>query len=231
MPLIFLHINKTAGTSLRAVVERNYSGAELLLLYPNRIGMPLEAFHSLSPDKKAQFSVVYGHVSYGIHKHWDTDSSYYCILRDPIERTLSTFAHHLRNPLSEELHRLPEEQRSIERFLDLKLVGTDNLMTRMLSGISHIAYGQCNASHLERACENLDKHFAMVLFQETLARDVRSLGERLGWAHREVPMLNTSKNRILREQCSPEVHARLKELNDLDKQLYAYAKKASPDRT
>jgi hypothetical protein len=93
----------------------------------------------------------------------------------------------------------------------------------MLSGVRHVRFGECTKSHLELACENLERHFLNVLFQESLTKDTELLAKQLGWEHQNLPVLNISTDRILLEQCSKYALEKLADLNSFDQQLYEFA--------
>jgi hypothetical protein len=112
--LLFLHIPKSAGTTLTSCLtdwyynpqptevqrgipsklERFYDGD--LLFYP--IGFykdpegrfPEEMIPLL---RRRGLKVVTGHFSYGIHEHIPGDSSYITVVRDPTKRILSLYYH------------------------------------------------------------------------------------------------------------------------------------------
>src|SRR3989304_7440515 len=86
--VIFLHIPKTAGSSLRKVVERFYSPEKIYLIYErNHNNMhDRNAFKALSDSDKLKIKIFMGHVSFGLHDFIPQACSYVTMLRDPIEK-------------------------------------------------------------------------------------------------------------------------------------------------
>ena len=66
--VIFLHIPKTAGTTMHSIFEKLYPPGALYSTYPaNHPHGSLEAYEAFPPERKAQIRVLLGHFSYGVH--------------------------------------------------------------------------------------------------------------------------------------------------------------------
>src|SRR5207302_9080987 len=69
--IVFLHLPKTAGTSLNAIFRRQYRMAELHFVTPRpheiRYGLQsrMEDFYSLPPEKVARIKMLRGHFVFG----------------------------------------------------------------------------------------------------------------------------------------------------------------------
>ena len=88
--IIFLHIPKTAGTTLHHIINRQYRQRQLYV-YDNSREDALDAFINLSPQTKASLKLIRGHLSYGLHEHLPGTHSYFTFLRDPVDRVLSHY--------------------------------------------------------------------------------------------------------------------------------------------
>jgi len=77
MTVLFLHIEKTGGTSVTQVLKR----------WAKR---PCSGGLNERIDFEADF--VYGHFDYGLHEHFE-EAEYITILRDPISRMVSHYCH------------------------------------------------------------------------------------------------------------------------------------------
>lgn len=94
-PLIFIHIPKTAGTAVRAIVDRwfpdrvhsHYFNAATQAL-PERLDLDLPAYRHTPP-------VIYGHFNklrgFGIEDYYPKVSQFVTILRDPFEAAASAY--------------------------------------------------------------------------------------------------------------------------------------------
>jgi len=92
--VIYHHIAKTGGTSLRKVVQANYRGKALLELYgPNRGSVAwYEAYyHALSYQRKAEIQCIAAHSAHFITPIIDRPFQIFTLLRDPVERVVSLY--------------------------------------------------------------------------------------------------------------------------------------------
>ena len=66
--LIFLHIPKTAGTTLNRIIEWQYSPFEIFTMDPYRIRATPERLKRLPEGRRRRLRVVRGHMFYGVHE-------------------------------------------------------------------------------------------------------------------------------------------------------------------
>lgn len=86
--LVFLHLQKTAGMTLHAVLDAQFSGPRI-----SPIMYQIE-FMEHSPEALERFSLLHGHYFYGILSRLLRGRPIYMtFLRDPVERALSQYAH------------------------------------------------------------------------------------------------------------------------------------------
>jgi len=92
--VIFHHIAKTGGTSLRKVVQANYKGKALLELYgPGRgsVAWYDEHYHALSRRRKAEIQCIAAHSAHFIIPVIDRPFQVFTLLRDPVDRVISLY--------------------------------------------------------------------------------------------------------------------------------------------
>src|SRR5438128_12090457 len=66
--LIFLHIPKTAGTTLNRIIDWQYNPVSIFTVDPHRIRATVARFKTFSEQRRRRFRVVRGHLRYGIHE-------------------------------------------------------------------------------------------------------------------------------------------------------------------
>jgi len=154
--LIFLHIPKTAGTTINDIFKKNYSEEEFFDIY--HYGYALKKYRNLEAKEKEKLKIIKGHFPYGIHQVLEIPAyQYITILRDPVERVISQY-HHSRGTPSDVYHEIfTKGNVNLENCMGEGRI-PDNLQVRYLAGITDTYFGQCNEDHLEKAKENLTKH-------------------------------------------------------------------------
>ncbi|MEH7380573.1 sulfotransferase family 2 domain-containing protein [Bacillus sp. JJ1533] len=207
--LIFMHIPKSAGTTMRSIIKQQYSENEVCNL------RYIENENSLETIR-----CFYGHKPFGIHQKLLKSKSYTYItmLRDPIEHVISTYYYILRKPKNS-MHNVIKNM-SFEEFItnnseEFRL-RTSNRQTRYASGE--------NPPDLGRAKENLAKHFSVVGITEMFDESVFLMMKELGWNNISYERQNVTKNRPLKDQLSKDVLKIIEDNNKLDIELYQYAK-------
>jgi hypothetical protein len=190
--LIFLHIPKTAGTSLRQVIEKEYPGNACLYLYYPAPYQPnvIKEIQANLPTAKALF----GHFSFGIHQVLGIQGQYIAFLRHPIERVISLYNHHARHPQAAYYEMIQRGLSLLDMLQNQITPETNNHITRIIAccGLP----GMLDDTRvLEQALDNIEKHFCFVGLVERFAQSVTLLGKKLGWksAH-AIPYLNVNTN-------------------------------------
>jgi hypothetical protein len=231
--LIFLHIPKTAGTTLKRVIERQYKVSEIgKCYYQKRVKTLREALDRLNglPKERAdEIKIIVGHVGFGVHEYLPWPCSYFTILRDPIDRVISSYYQTRRgesDPLREEARRL-----SLKDFVSSGLVkAMDNGQTRLLSGAAveedllgkKVEYGRCDEAMLERAKKNLREQIVVGL-SERFDESLMLLKSVLGWSSIYYVKANVGRNRTRKEEISKDALRCIEKYNELDLELYRYA--------
>lgn len=227
--VVFVHIPKTAGSSLREVLLRQYPprrGRTFWIVDPVKDSAWLA---SLPEEERARLSLVEGHMYYGVHELLPRPCVYLTMLRDPMERVLSYYSH-IR---SREDHFLYEAAREltlgacIERGLTVEL---DNFMVRALSSLRHanVPVGGVTREMLEEAKAHLDGMYLGLTerFEESLAWFAARLGWRGlgGWRGAATARANITAARVRREDLSRSDVEMVEGANAYDTELYAYGR-------
>jgi hypothetical protein len=111
--LVFCHIPKTAGTAVTAALRQMVGDSRTL-----HAGRPSEtaAFRSMTPADISQYEVVSGHIPIADLLRVCGPNAIYCsLVREPVARMTSFFAHVARDPSNPDHSR---SQNGIDAWLD-----------------------------------------------------------------------------------------------------------------
>lgn len=215
--LVFIHIGKTAGTSLRMMLTR--------ALGPNSCSNPFVQSYMTEQEARHYdaFRVVCGHISRVDQLRWFANREVITILREPIDRCLS-FIHYVRSLPPEssqtaaDAHRLPilEYMETEEAQRNLH-----NTMVRQLGG--HMLDAPVDLPFLLDMARGTLKNALWVGRQDSLDADLSRLAVILGVAFETArENMTPSRPRLVDED--PLVLERLHALNSYDLQLWQWAK-------
>lgn len=200
-PLIFLHIPRTGGMSVRNTMDRVY-GRE-------NIGRPWWGDHAGEPvPRDVRYKDAwYGHFRFGLHEHIGRPNTrYITILREPTERVLSEFK---RNKWRERYGYRPIDLVRDTKTPNAVALAGDNLMTRMLSGCTNPNEFMMT-SHVDQAVENLLEHFCFVGFTHCYADLEAFVRDELGWPIESLPHDNKGRDEEItdeeREELKTSIH-------------------------
>ena len=225
--LVLLHIRKTAGTTLAGALGNRFAADDCLFLYDRA-----------APEERLldRYRFVTGHLDVGALKRFRRRPYVVTCLRDPIERSLSTYSFFRWFPPGDYEVLLPQlgpvayERRveamrlarelPLEEFLlqapELAHEYLGNLQTRIFSGIGIEPGGE----RLDVALEAL-MGCDFIGITERLDESAVWLARRLGWRQlAPMPRANVSADRLRRERVSPNALTALEDLTELDALLY-----------
>lgn len=198
---MFLHIPKTAGTSVTAALYDHTPQSRYAAVYGGGQWLSLEQFAGLPLHQRQELDLVVGHLYFGWGSFIGKPCRYITFLRDPMERVESQYWHYVNNGISTiqvgkdsfPLHEVVNEGMT-EDF--------DNLQIRMIAGVSNHtrAAGQIDDACAAAALNNLRNDFAFVGFFDTLDTDFGPLLSVLGMPSRELAHLNVTPLDSLRRK-------------------------------
>lgn len=253
--VLFLHIPKTGGTTLKHCIYNeykmngNYVAEDGYLVngiyyYPGgfykETQIPPKVIRAMKRD---DIRAVTGHFSFGIHSYISRHWTYVTLLRNPVDRVVS-FYYHLRkhnwienynwlrarvkNKLDE---KILSRDIDIEDFvLHLSCMEADNDQTRRIAGLDP-EFGKCSISILNKAKENLCRDFSAVGVTERFAETLILIKRTLGWAHEPyyLPGL-VNKDRPASASLPQRSVDIILERNQLDANLYEFANELLSER-
>ncbi|MGI9285520.1 MAG: sulfotransferase family 2 domain-containing protein [Pseudomonadales bacterium] len=236
--IIFLHIAKTAGTSL---VEffRKILPAEQMMTHGDFVKFPRG--HALPPQAIADYRFISGHFGYSYIGKYIKDSYSFTFLRDPVDRVLSFY----RFCMNIDMQRQYVVARAARDLtLDQFMTSTRPEIVEMLDNmqtwqLAHM-YWQEERKELQHYSENeiltLAKNhlteFSFVGFTEAFPEgfsrildDLNIVPEKLNITNvRKTPWHYRTQDPITADQLKPATLAMLKSRMALDYALYDFAK-------
>jgi hypothetical protein len=182
-PLFFLHLPKTGGTSAREIYAVWFKDV-LLLHYYNEVASKMPKKYDLARLHAAGKSVaVCGHFNrargFGVDQYYPDASQFITILRNPLERALSSYFH---------------LRRRKEKFQDKSRIPADDvtefLLTTKMSIVNQFPPG-ITLSNYKDFIESLFIEIGLLeCLDESLSRIARKLGR--VYAPGSVPLLNVA---------------------------------------
>lgn len=221
--VIYVHIHRTAGTTLRQIIQRQYAAPERY--YFDDPGHSLAHFRGLSSAHRAKLKLLEGHMEFGLHKHLPQAATYITVLRHPIKRAVSYY-HLLRRVPRHPLYNFINDNNL--SLLDLiesqKAPLLANGQTRILSGLGgQYSFGTCPPQVLEQAKQNLKQSFSVVGLTERFDETLLLFQRTLGWRNLFYTRENATPQKLQENPIDDHTLALLTEYNQLDLALYDYA--------
>ena len=170
---LFMHVPKTAGTSLSAAIAKQLQLSTHWLYH--RGPFPIAAqVADLSPCAFHDLDLVGGHFAYGLHKRFARSCRYVAVLREPLAFLRSYFFYRKdvqRFPPFRDLDIFAAMERRLDHYLD-------NCFTRCFAGLS--PEQPVNDHALAEAKANMERDFAFVGLVERMEESVTRLSALIG---------------------------------------------------
>lgn len=232
--LIFLHIPKTGGSTLDAIIDANYP-PDTVFSVQSPIRDSLAAFRALPKAERGRLRVVRGHGVQGLHRELDQPCAYATLLRDPVDRVLSQY-YFIRESTNHPRHRdLQARGSTLLEYLRAGLnPQADNGQVRSISGVGdgtgeEVPFGSCTRAMLDDARRRLETEFALVGVTECFDEFLALAGRTLGWRHCHYVRRKVTRSRPLAATLSPEERAAVDACTQLDRELYATARRRAAE--
>jgi len=220
--LVFVHIPKTAGTTVVSILSRMADGPTAWLQFSRGWR---EQWLARPEAERASYEFLSGHVPYGLHEHHPRPCVYATMLRDPVERVVSHYYHVLRTPTHYLYQRVVGSDMSLHDYAASDLtIELDNHQTRMLSGLDHWARSpieEHGPELLRLARDHIASDFCAVGLTERIDDSLRILAHVLGWS--EVPAYESKRVASRPRSIEPDVRETILRRNRFDDELYRWA--------
>ena len=135
--VIFLHLPKTAGTTLNRLIEWEYRLSEMYSIDPVLFEWSAAHLRKLPPARLRKTRMFKGHMLFGLHEVLPQPSTYITVLRDPVERVLSAFYFMRSYKLHPLYWKLRREKWTMEEFVQRST--RDNVQCKIIAGADYDA--------------------------------------------------------------------------------------------
>jgi hypothetical protein len=211
--IIFLHIVKTGGTTLRWALENQFTPSTVYRCYESK-GGTLAQVAAMSKQRKDRIRFFVTHYGYGVHEFLSKPFTYLTMVRDPVSRTISQYYDFFYKDgkgdcctLSEYIHRMPFDKQ-------------DNIQTRFIAGA--INADNVTPQDLDRAKRNLENHFSVIGVLERFEESLALLCRIFDWPSITFVRRNKTKSRPDVIPLSERERKLLKNHNAYDEDLYKF---------
>lgn len=213
--LIFLHIPKAAGSTLRSVIKRQYPRHTIHKLYgPHTL---IDRFINLPEPSRREIRVLQGHIPFGLHKYMLVPVDYLTMLRDPVDRVISLY-YWIRETRASTLHELVKGM-SLSHFAGSGFAITSNYQTSLLSGLM-----SDSEEALAAAKNNLELPHTTFGLKERFDESLILFRNVLGWKRVYYSRRNVTGSRPGKQEVSDDVIRTIEQHNRADIDLYNFAR-------
>lgn len=227
--LLFIHIPKTAGSSMKDVLVRQY-GAGLRDVHDEEARIQrqnVQCILDLPDDQQARIGCIVGHMPYGLHEYLTGAWAYSVILRHPLKRMVSNYQH-----VQHSARGYPARNLSFEAYA--QRAGNDSIQIRYLLGMMRPDTLRVDRETplppdaLERAKAALRTQYAAFGLTERFDESMLLFAQAFGW---QMPLyLRQNVGTPSRQPISAESLAAVTAMLPVEMALYEYARTLFEER-
>ena len=183
---IFMHIPKTAGTTLRGIVDGQFGKNNVLTYYNQRSSQLLDNLYAILKVND-NYRAIIGHFSFGVHRNLEKPLTYITFLRHPVARTVSQYKemivnhpHYIQAADGSRMDLIESLQANPEYYSDYQ--------TKHLVGHKSPYLNDPNVGEI--ALDILDEYFGFVGLVEYFDSSIDQLTNLFGWQRTEYSRKN-----------------------------------------
>ena len=228
--VILLHIPKTAGRTLHHIIARRFPKDAVYDTFgfdrTSRGRSRIAELKELPEEDRARIRYVRLHPGpFGLHEYFPQPCSYVTLLRDPVDRLLSSYFFILRSPY---LHNYIRDEATSECMtLEDFARSRTNVQIRMVSGVAgdSLTYsGTLPSDVMAISKRNIQEHFAFVGLVESFDESLALLNRAFGWTNTLYTRENVAKKRPRKEDIPKDTLRLIESCNEVDIELYEWAR-------
>lgn len=220
IPLIFFHVGKAGGSSLRDILKRYYNKENVYTISSKNNKKAEREFTELSPAELAGIKLLMGHMHFGLHEYFPgADAKYFTFLRHPVSRLISSYEYAKRHPFHQAHKKFSKANLTFEESLGFM---TFNRVTMQLAGVQDKKI-PCNDNFYNQAIENLERHFVFVGLMEKFNESVLLLAKTLDWTY-VPPFMRKNVGNSDKTPVSQALKEKIAGLEYYDMKIYNYVK-------
>ena len=222
--VIFLHIPKAAGTTLRDILYRQYEKEYIYELDGQNFVRSLEDFKQLDPKEKEKVRLLMGHMYFGLHELLPSPPMYITMLRNPVEKVISYYYFVSRLNTHADYELIKSQNISLKEYCSMNRPNMCNAQTRFIAG-ENFSKVNNEPKMLEQAKTNLREHFSIVGITEKFDETLMLMKQKLGWNSSPYYYRRNTNRSVsyVPHKIKEDTIATIREYNQLDIELYKYA--------
>jgi hypothetical protein len=218
--VIFLHLPKTAGTTVNRLIEWEYRLSEMYSVDPVLFKWSAAHLRKLPAGRLKKIRMFKGHMVFGLHEVLSQPATYITVLRDPVDRVISAFYFMRSYKLHPLYWKLRHNNWTLEDFV--RRYQRENVQAKVVAGSEYDA--PCTPEILEKAKQNLRRHFSVVGLSERLEESLALMKLRFGWKLASYSSFNVTRSRPKKDDLPKATLDLIREKNTFDIELYQCAR-------
>ena len=189
--VIFLHLPKAAGSTLNRLIEWEYPLFQMYSIDPVFFEWSWAHLQRLSKERLKRTRMFKGHMLFGLHAILPQPATYITVVREPVDRVISSFYFMRTYKLHPLYWRFKRENWSLEDFV--RRSPRENVQCKIIAGAEYNK--PCTAEICEKAKENLVRYFSVVGLFERFEESLALMKLRFGWKLQRYSSFNVTRTR------------------------------------
>lgn len=217
--VIFLHLPKAAGSTLNRLIEWEYPLFQMYSIDPVLFEWSWRHLHRLSRKRLRRMRMFKGHMLFGLHTVLPQPATYITVVREPVDRVISSFYFMRSYKLHPLYWKLKRENWTLEDFA--RRSPRDNVQCKIIAGAEYRK--PCTAEICERAKKNLLEYFSVVGLFDRFEESLALMKLRFGWKLQRYSSFNVTRSRPRKADIPQSTLDLIAEKNSFDISLYKCA--------
>ncbi len=223
--VIFLHVPKTAGTTLNRLIEWEYPVRQMYSVDPVLFTWSSKHLRKYPASRLRGIRMFKGHMLFGLHEILPQPATYITVLREPVDRVLSAYYFMRTYKLHPLYWKMRRENWTLDDFIHRS--PRTNVQCKILAGAEYEK--PCTEEICARAMTNIEKHFSVVGLSERFEESLALMKLRYGWKLSSYSSFNITRARPKKRDLPQTTLDLIVEKNSYDVALYDFAAKRFED--